>query len=485
MYKSFELLNIRRVFRLAFFFSIFFVFAGQVFFAQTSVSQTGIIMEKVADEDVKEVERLNDEAVAEDEAERQRRLSQQNETEDLEEDDSIDELFGDDAEGDTEHAVSTPTTEIVKIDAKNKPIEFSGNLKAELGAYIYAYPYDESKPVATFRNILKFIGRPTTDFFVYGSLLTAFPKMDFGIYELYFNYTMFGRADLSAGKRDISWSLSRMLNTNIIDEKTSVIVNNDPEKKKAREQRTTNDSKFTVSLTVPFLSYFSLQAVAQYETDTITGISIGEYISCAAKIEGTIKNVSVAFLAKRWATADEYQYDPCFGMEVVSTALGKNSNMFAQGLVHFSDINNVVSRVKWTTGIYKYFEAPIMLGLAFEYQGVWGSKRISSVDLHSQLDATQKETEKTASVSEEISQYEGFQHLFAAQIGWGHWIGGKKWTFGLDWFHDLRGEYGSITPGVQINSIIKYTDLKLAVPIYYGTQRKYGVVFEVILNLDY
>lgn len=274
-----------------------------------------------------------------------------------------------------------------------------------------------------------------------------------------------------------------MLNTNIIDEKTSVIVNNDPEKKKEREQRTTNDSKFSVSLNVPFLSYFSLQTVAQYETNTITGISIGDYISCAGKIEGTIKNVSIAVLGKRWASADEYQYDPCVGMEVVSTALGKNSNMFAQGLVHFADYG--VSRVKWTTGIYKYFEAPMMLGLAFEYQGVWGKRRISSIDLHSQLDDTQTEYAKTASVSEEVSQYKGFQHLFAAQIGWGHWIGDKKWTFGLDWFHDVRGEYGSITPGIQINSLIKYTDLKLAVPFYYGNQRKYGVVFEVILNLDY
>jgi len=483
MCKSFNCSITRRVFALAFFFSFFLLFAGQDFFAQTSVSQTGIIMERVADEDVREVERLNNEAEAEDEAERQRLAAQQNETEDIEDDNSIDELFGDDAEGDTEHAVSTPTTEIVKIDAKNKPIEFSGSLKAELGAYIYAYPFSESKPVATFSNTLKFIGRPATDFFVYGSLLTAFPKMDFGIYELYFNYTMFGRADLCAGKKDISWSLSRMLNTNIIDDKTSVIRNNDPEKKKEKEQRTTSDSKFTVSLNVPFLSYFSLQTVAQYETDTVTGISIGEYISCAAKIEGTIKNISVAFLGKRWATADEYQYDPCVGMEVVSTVLGKKSNMFAQGLVHFADYG--VSRVKWTTGIYKYFEAPLMLGLALEYQGVWGKRRISSVDLHSQLDATQKETEKTASVSEEVSQYKGFQHLFAAQIGWGHWIGGKKWTFGLDWFHDVRGEYGSITPGIQIANIIKYTDLKLAVPIYYGTQRKYGVVFEVILNLDY
>lgn len=484
MYKSFELLNIRRVFRLAFFFSIFFVFAGQVFFAQTSVSQTGIIMERVADEDVKEAERLNDEAEAEDEAER-KRLAELENLPNIEEDDSIDELFSDEAEGDTERAVSTPTTEIVKIDAKNKPIEFSGSLKAELGAYIYAYPFSDSKPVATFSNILKFIGRPATDFFVYGSLLTAFPKMDFGIYELYFNYTMFGRADLSAGKRYISWSLSRMLDTNIIDDKTSVIRNNDPEKKKESEQKTTSDSKFTVSLNVPFLSYFSLQAVAQYETDTITGITIGDYISCAGKIEGSIKNVSVGFFAKRWATADEYQYDPCFGMEVVSTALGKNSNMFAQGLVHFSDIDNVTSRVRWTTGIYKYFEAPIMLGLAFEYQGVWGRRTISSVDLHSQLDATQKETEKIGSPSEEISQYKGFQHLLAAQIGWGRWIGGKKWTFGLDWFHDVRGEYGSITPGIQISSVIKYTDLKLAVPVYYGSKRKYGVVFEVILNLDY
>ena len=121
-------------------------------------------MERVADEDVREVERLNNEAEAEDEAERQRLAAQQNETEDIEDDNSIDELFGDDAEGDTEHAVSTPTTEIVKIDAKNKPIEFSGSLKAELGAYIYAYPFSESKPVATFSNTLKFIGRPATDF---------------------------------------------------------------------------------------------------------------------------------------------------------------------------------------------------------------------------------------------------------------------------------------------------------------------------------
>jgi len=482
MCKSFNYSITRRVFALAFFFVFFLCLYNPGLFAQTSVSETGIILEKVAEEDVQEVERLNDEAEAEDEAERQR-LSEEEDLSDVQEEDSIDELFGEDAEGDTESAVTTPTTEIVKIDEKNKPIEFSGTLKAELGAYVYAYPFESSKPVATFSNTLKFIGRPATDFFVYGSLLTAFPKMDFGIYELYFNYTMFGRADMTVGKKDVSWSLSRMLNTNVIDEKTSVVVNNDPEKKKEQEQRTTSDSKFIVSLNVPFLSYFSLQALARYETDTITGISIGEYISCAGKIEGTIKNVSVAFLAKRWATADAYQYDPCVGMEVVSTALGKNSNMFVQGLTHFGDYG--LSRVKWTTGIYKYFEAPLMLGLAFEYQGVWGKKQISSVDLYSNLDDEQKAVSTRASTSEEISQYKGFQHLIAAQIGWSHWIGEKKWTFGLDWFHDYRGEYGSITPGIQIANIIKYTDFKLAVPIYYGSQRKYGVVFEVILNLDY
>ncbi len=489
MQKSFgtEFLNLRRVFGLAFFVSILFFAGSPDLLAQTYMSNNGIIMERVSDEDVEQAERLNDEAEEEDKKERER-LARESKDEgeealpEIEEGDEIDELFGEESEGDIEGAVTMPTTETVKIDSKKKPVEFSGNLNADLGAYLYAYPYNKSSPIAIFRNTLKFTGRPATDFFVYGSFLTAFPEMDFGIYELYFNYTMFGRADLSAGKKDISWGLSRVLDTNIIDDEITKVIADDEEK--YRKNRTTDDGKFTLSLNVPILSYASVQALAQYETNTITGISVGNYISIAGKVEASIKNVSVAVLGKRWASADDYRYDPCAGLEIISTALGKNSNMFAQGLVHFSDMDNVVSRVRWTGGIYKYFANPIMLGIGIEYQGIWGRSDVYAAKLSSQLDDAQKEMYKTKSGTK-ISQYKGFQHLFSVQVAWSRFIMDKKWTFGLDWFHDTRGEYGSVMPGLIIENIIKYTDFRLAVPIYYGSERKYGVVFEVKLNLDY
>lgn len=463
MNKSFERSNIRRVFALAFFFSIFLVFGNGNFFAQTYVTNNGIIMERVAEEDVKEAERLNEESELEDEKERER-LAESGDADILPEgetDDSIDELFADDAEGDTEGAVNTPTTEIVKVDAKNKPVEFSGDLNAELGGYVWFSPWEKTKPLATFSNILRFIGRPRSDFYVYGSFLTQFPKMDFGVYELYFDYTLFGKADISAGKRDISWSLSRMLNTNIIDDKCSVITSEDAANKPKRK---TTDSKFSLIATVPILSYCSIKGVAQYESNEMED-EMPDYVSVAGKFEVNIGKFSVSVLGKRWAKAAEHGYDPCVGMEVISTLLGQNSNMFVQGFAHFSPRGGDLTRAKWTMGVYKYFENPIMLGLSFEYQGIWGKEQIAN--------------------GAAVGQFKGLQHLFAAELGWSRFIFTKKWTFGFKWFHDTGNDYGTLFPVITVEEVLPHLDFKTTAPIYYGSQNKYGLVFELALKLKY
>ncbi|MCR5046266.1 MAG: hypothetical protein K6A42_06790 [Treponema sp.] len=419
-------------------------------------------MEKLPDEDVQEVERLNEEAELEDQLERERQdeLNAVN-VEDVEEADAIDELFGDESEGDVDAPVVTPTTEIVKVDAKNKPVEFSGDLNAELGGYVWLYPWESTKPLATFSNVLKFIGRPRTDFYVYGSFLTQFPEMDFGVYELYFDYTLFGTADISAGKRDISWSLSRMLNTNLIEEKCSVISSEDAANKPKRK---TSDSKFTLAATIPILSYASVKGLAQYESNAIED-EMPNYVSILGKLEGYIGKFSVSVLGKRWAKSDALGFDPCVGMEVISTLLGKNSNMFVQGLMHISTSSCRISRTKWTAGVYKYFENPVMLGLSFEYQGVWGSKEISN--------------------SGSIGQFKGVQHLFASEIGWSRFIWSKKWTFGCKWFHDTGNDYGTVFPVIVVEEVLPHLDFKTTAPIYYGSQKKYGFVFELVLNLKY
>lgn len=512
MIKSFGLSSIRRATAPAFFFSVLFAlgaFGARELDAQTYVTNNGIIMERVAEEDVREVERLNEESEAEDERERARLAelraageaegdSEQEATEDIEEADAIDELFGDDSEGDTETAVTTPTTEIVKIDKKDKPVEFSGDLSAELGGYFYLYPWKKSKPFATFSNTLKFVGRPRNDFYVYGSFVTSFPEMDFGVYELYFDYTLFGRADIRAGKMDISWALSRMLYTNIIEDECLIITAEDAFH---RRNRKSTDSKFTLSASVPIFSYLSIQGLAQYESNALHDDTMADYISVVGKVEGNLKNFSISVLGKRWAKSDNLKYDPCVGAQIVSTILGKNSSLFVQGLTHFSVYSKALTRAQVTAGLYKYFSAPIMLGLAFEYQGSWGRDEIRTtgsdnftaeefVAKNYSITPGSGDKEKLTSLKNiykecTVAQYKGFEHLFAAEIGWSHFILTKKFTFGCKWFHDYRGEYGAVAPGIIIDEILPHVTFKSTAPIYYGSQQSYSLVIELVLNLKY
>ena len=106
-----------------------------------------------------------------------------------------------------------------------------------------------------------------------------------------------------------------------------------------------------------------------------------------------------------------------------------------------------------------------MLGLSFEYQGIWGREEVSSGGT--------------------IGQFKGVQHLFAAEIGWSHFIFSKKWTFGCKWFHDTGNDYGTIFPAIGIEEILPHLDFKTTAPIYYGSQKKFGLVFEIVLNLSY
>lgn len=421
------------------------------------VSENGIIenrAEKVSEEDVLRIQTLNEESLAE-----YGDFSVPGSDEDL------DSLF--EGDGDLEDGVATVTTETVKVDEKGKAVSFSGELKAELGGYVWLKPWEKTSPLATFRNVLKFTGRPFTDFFVTGSLLTDFPKMDIGVYELYFGYTIFGLVDVSAGKRDVSWSLSRMLDTNILDDMkekaASPVYGQDQviEEVFNVKDRSTDDACFTVSVNVPIFSYASIQGVAQYNDlgkDALDDKVSLDKVSLAGKLEGSIGKFSLAFFAKRWEA--DANLDPALGLEFVSTVLGKNSNLFVQGLVHVEP-SNYVNRGKVSAGIYKYWENPVMLGLAFEYQTIWDEDYGS------------------------IEKWQQWQHFYAAQVAWSHFILNKKWTFGVEWFHDCRENYGTIFPVLKIENVIRYTDFRMAAPIYYGTTKKYGLIFELILNLKY
>lgn len=458
----------------------------------TVISTNGIIMpvpvtEKVDDEDVKRIEILDKEAA--EEYERSLENSSSADALSQEDSDDIDALFGD--VEDLEEPVSTATTEIVKVDPKGKPITFSGSLKSELGGYVWLEPLEKTKPLASFRHILAFTGRPSSDFFVTGSLLMDFQDMkdgqeiDIGLYELYFDYTLFGLVDIVAGKRDVSWSLSRMLDTNILDDEgyfmysdgraVPIEIGQDEILQEIfiKRDRTTSDSKFTLSLNIPIFSYASVQGIAQYHA--LTNEFSNHNLSVAGKVEGSIEKISLAFLAMKWpnnnirpdvksgdTVVTTPNPNPVVGFEAVTTIFGKKSNMFVQGLFHLDGSSEVkLNRMRFSSGAYKYWENPVMLGVAFEYQGIWDNAYSS------------------------IEKFGQWQHYFAAQISWSHFIFEKKWTFGCEWFHDCRQDYGTLLPVICVENVLKYTNLRFAFPVYYGTQKKYGIIFEVILNLDY
>ncbi len=471
---------------------------GAGLFAETYVTPNGIIMERVSEEDCLQQERLDDEADAENKIAAENRSSLAGENTSSDEnsltDGDIDALF-DDENQDSESAIHTPSSEIVKVDPKNKPVTFYGSLKAELGAYLWFNPWQSVKPLASFRNILGFTGRPSQNFYITGSLLTDFPKMDIGLYELYFDYTMFGKSDLRVGKYDIQWKGTRLLDSDILDDKTKdwnatgISVSDYEEDKLSEKQRSSADSQFVVDLKIPFLSIFTVEGVLQYINngkDYYSGSSLNpdnfsqDWISAAAKLEGVFGPFSVSLFTRKWAvgTYDESVTDsegksncsgdgigsPAFGTEIVSTVLGNNSNIFLQGLAFYNreSTNGLFNRSRLTAGVYKYWEAPLRLGVCFEYQFWYNDDPSWAGD-----------------------SYNHIQHYIAAQIGWSRTFFGKKATFGLDWFHNLRGDWGTFTPVVKIDDVLKFVSFRVAMPVYYGTTNKVGLLMEAVMKLDY
>ena len=117
-----------------------------------------------------------------------------------------------------------------------------------------------------------------------------------------------------------------------------------------------------------------------------------------------------------------------------------------------------------------------MLGASFEYQFIW--------------DKSDYNPAENEGIKHSLFNHKNYQHLFAAELFWSHFILTKKWTFGCKWYHDTWGEngggqYGIVTPGLTIENILPYLDFKTTAPIYYGSQEKYGLVFELVLNLHY
>lgn len=387
----------------------------------------------------------------------------------LEADDYFDDLFNDTEDVDP---IITEPVNISSNSDNKRGIVWVGDLESKLGGYIWFHPRSQ-EPGAVFNNKLGFMSNTSDGWFhMEGSLLVQFPKMQVGLYELFFNYMPYQRFTISAGKRDVQWGFSSLMDTNILDDKSNRKL--EAEEVIQKKDRTVDDSKFTVMVTVPFPPYITVTGLAFYEN--YTNLSYYETwnvspndLSYCGKLETKIGFVAFNVFGRSWAYHDQYQLDPALGFELEATPVDSDlvkSNFYSQGVFHFGTdpSDPKLSRAKATVGYAQYVKDPWRVGARFEYQYIF-------------IDDDKKDTESRLR----------HEHYFASELAWKHFLGDTGIDMGVACkvFHDFAEEYGTIVPGVQFDNFMRYASFKIGLPVYYGTINKVGLVAELTLKVKY
>lgn len=369
------------------------------------------------------------------------------------------------------------TTPAEKEESEKKSLSngivLSGNLEAVLGGYVWLDPVD-FQPGAIFESILSFSSRPTSNFSIKGSVLCSFPKMEIGLYELYFSYFLFNSAYVIAGKKNISWGYSKIFDTNILDDKNDDVL--DPQELLTYETKDIDDSRFTISVSIPF-SYFNFTALLFYNNYgnkndesswDVSNISNAD-LSYALNLEANISNFSVGLFGRMWAINDNYRYDPALGIDF--NFQFNELHFYTQYVLHtlYDESNEkfIYPRMKGTASVWWITRDIADLGFILEYQVI--------ADENNYIDGS--------FVDNGLSSYL-VKHYLAFEGAWGN-IFDSKITLGLKFFHDFYEEYGTVIPGIKIRNFIPNTDIDFGFPLYYGSKNDKGLAFQIKLNVDF
>lgn len=401
-------------------------------------------------------------------------------------DDDFDSMF-DDTE-DTDAIVIVPEKESESKSSK-RGIVFDGNLDTVLGGYLYGYPDKEMPvtiiPAVLFDTKMSFSARPSQYFSIHGTFYASFPEMQFGVHELYMNYSLWDVAYLMAGQKVIKWGNSRILDTNIMDDENSYdksLGNYDPDDILNKRDNDINKSKFTIQLSVPIkrVNLIGIMDYKNYDKQEIdfTNPNIEKLtgdLAFAGMVDVAIKNVAFDVFIKKWATNDVRRYAPAVGFDFNWQL--KDLHLYTQYYAHFMPQSDMwFPRMKFTQCIWWATRDGIDLGFNLEYQLLYNCYKGIANDADNPKDA--ESPCRPADPSDHLYNYLAFE------AAWGH-IFGSKFTLGLKYFHDFMEEYGTIVPGVKVHNILPHANLDLGFPIYYGSIQKYGVALQLRLKVDY
>lgn len=350
--------------------------------------------------------------------------------------DDFDSLFAEaeDVVVEEQTAVPTPTG-----TAKSQSIKFTGFLDTDVGFGFSISPDDYFKPLGyfAFENYTYMNARASDIFGIRATLKTQFPQFAISLHEIYFDYLLLDFLYIQAGKRDITWGNTELIEHNILSDSI-------------------NGTSIGFSFNL-FNTNFS--GIVMSQVNWGGGIS-PEFsnLSIAGSIEKVFGNLQLNFFGRKWATEDSNHKNPVFGLESKINLWG--FDLYNQTISHikfdFENFSNTtLDKLYFTLGLMKDWENP-RIGFIIEYEWIFYDK-----NLHSD----KKDSHKI--------HFKGLvSRLFKSTS-----------KIGLEFEHDFVENKGIITPG-YIYYALAHTDVKVGIPITYSP-KTWSVVPAVALTFEW
>lgn len=266
--------------------------------------------------------------------------------------DDFDSLFDDVEEDLVVEEQSAPVVQTASAQSLGSLINFSGHLKADVGAALIVSDKVRPSGYFDFENVLRMKVRPSEALALNGGITTSTSnRFAFDLSYMYIDYLAFNKVYISAGKKDeLLGGYTRLFEEAVIKD-TSGLIN--------------IDVKYPWSTGTLTL----LGAYNQYSA----GIEPSyQDITLGGAIEQTIGHTSVNIFGKKYAS--NWNTHPAAGIEIKRTIFG--FDMYAQGVAQHRD------RITGTAGFYRLWDAKDPnVGINIEYRYNW-TPYVDQVNTH-------------------------------------------------------------------------------------------------------
>ena len=263
-----------------------------------------------------------------------------------------------------ESPVAKESTEKTKTDT----LSFSGTFSADMAVFAQ-YPKNPAYfgGGLQFKNELSFLAKASAALTLQGSLLTNEKIITntvdaIELSSLYFDYLMFNRLLLTAGKKSYSWGNTLYFESNVLEEFQKF------------------SEHLSVQLVLP-LSPFTLSFLGMYNERV--GESMDPYLlDFAGSIDTSLWQTNMKVFSRYWSnTSTDSVKKIVFGFEWKRDILGLD---FYQQALYYSDLRDIVDfkpeKTQLISGLSQFWEGQYKTALLIEHKWLWNN--LEEVNVH-------------------------------------------------------------------------------------------------------